>query len=130
MIVGPAIQLLLDGEVPDRDQIVLQLLLHKVVTSPVAVNCSLVNHPTNVLQANIINPLHFVQTMIIFSLVMKPNVYKGIAINGPARLCRIINGLELWQLLIRTNLYAPLYICFQFCAAPWGRKGSGVKGKR
>ncbi len=34
----------------------LQLLLHKVVTSPVAVNCSLVNHPTNVLQANIINP--------------------------------------------------------------------------
>ena len=51
-----SIKLLLDGEVPDRDQIVLQLLLHKVVTSPVAVNCSLVNHPTNVLQANIINP--------------------------------------------------------------------------
>ena len=55
-------------------------------------------------------------------------MYKGIAINGPARHCRIINDLELWPLLIRTTLYSLLLLSFQFCAAPCGREEYGVRG--
>ncbi len=39
---------------------------------------------------------------------------EGIAICDPARHHRIINNLALWELLIRTTLYTPLYLFFNF----------------
>ena len=39
---------------------------------------------------------------------------EGIAICDPARHHRIINSLALWELLIRTTLYTPLYLFFNF----------------
>jgi hypothetical protein len=39
---------------------------------------------------------------------------EGIAICDPAQHHRIINNLVLWELLIRTTLYTPLYLFFNF----------------
>ena len=52
-----SIKLLLNGAQPTSDQIALQLILRKVYTTPVAVNCTLGLHAHNVLLANITNPV-------------------------------------------------------------------------
>ena len=51
-----SIQLLLNGTQPAPNQVLLQLILHKVYTTPAAVNCALVNHTHNQLLSNIIRP--------------------------------------------------------------------------
>ena len=51
-----SIKLLLNGAEPSPDQIALQLILRKVYTTPVAVNCELGLHAHNILLANITNP--------------------------------------------------------------------------
>ena len=50
---------------------------------------------------------------------------EGIAICDPARHHRIINNLELWELLIRTTLYTPLYLFFNFVRHLEDVKGRG-----
>jgi hypothetical protein len=50
------VELLLNGAAPAREDIVLQLILHKRYLTPSVVGCGLVNHTTNVLLANINNP--------------------------------------------------------------------------
>ena len=51
-----SVKLLLTGDAPLRSQNVVQLILHKVYRTPVAVNCALGLHTQNVLLANITNP--------------------------------------------------------------------------
>ena len=52
-----SVKLLLNGVQPTADQVALQLILRKVYTTPVAVNCTLALHAHNVLLANIVNPV-------------------------------------------------------------------------
>ena len=51
-----SVQLLLNGAQPTPDQVAIQLILHKVYTTPVGINCSLALHGHNVLLANIPRP--------------------------------------------------------------------------
>ena len=55
---------------------------------------------------------------------------EGIAIYDPARHLRIINDLVLWELLIRTTLYTPLYLFFNFVRHLGDVRGEvqGVRG--
>ena len=52
-----SVKLLLNGAQPTPDQVALQLILRKVYTTPVAINCTLALHAHNVLLANIVNPV-------------------------------------------------------------------------
>ncbi|HET7698804.1 MAG TPA: lectin-like protein [Vicinamibacterales bacterium] len=57
-----SVQLLLNGAQPAPDQVAIQLVLHKVYTTPVAVNCTLALHAHNVLLANITRPRFLTST--------------------------------------------------------------------
>ena len=52
-----SVKLLLNGVQPAPNQILLQLILHKVYTSPIAVECTLKTHAYNQLLANIVRPV-------------------------------------------------------------------------
>ena len=51
-----SVKLLLNGAQPTPDQVAIQLILRKVYTTPVAINCTLALHAHNVLLANITRP--------------------------------------------------------------------------
>ncbi len=52
-----SLKLLLSGAAPTPSQVALQLILRKVYTTPVSVDCTLALHAYNVLLANITNPV-------------------------------------------------------------------------
>ncbi|MDQ3486776.1 MAG: hypothetical protein M3468_03465, partial [Acidobacteriota bacterium] len=80
------VDLLLNGQVPAG--IVVQLILHKQYVTPAVVGCSMVEHTTNVLLANILNP-QFSMTTAPTPDVNNPKVSNATLVLGAGESARI-----------------------------------------
>ena len=84
-----SVKLLLNGAQPTADQVAIQLILRKVYTTPVAVNCTLALNAQNVLLANITRPAFLTATDVNDPNVQDPSASNATLWLAPGETAKI-----------------------------------------